>query len=311
MTRNVRLHELLLGIQGLGVDHLVPAPPEAYANSFGPTANDAGDADSGPNGFQNQPVLTSVERTTDGLHVKGVASGKPNTPLTVEFFANDFCNPFDYGEGERPITPTLAVTTGGDGTVPIDVTLPATAGANSHFTAMATGPEGTSEFSACRAVTDPATPGPGPDPGPGDGPPAGPPAPPGPGPGPGPGPNPPLGGPTPQDQANDIAGDAKATSNGNVTLSGTTTGGAATFTGTATVAGSRAVAAATLRVFRVRRTLRPGAYKVTLKPTRKAKRVLRRKKRLRIRLTVAFKPTGSSTTATARRTLTLRVRKRK
>ena len=299
---------VLLGVKGLGFDHLEPAAREVYENAFGPTLPDPGDADSGPNGFQNQPVLNSVERTAEGLHVRGVASGKPNTPLSVEFFANEFCNPFGFGEGERPIAQKLAVTTGADGTISIDVTVPAPAGFNNRLTAMATGPEGTSEFSACATVTDPATPDPDPGPAPpGDSPPPGPPGPPGPG--PGPGPTPPLDGPTAQQQADDIAGDAKTTNTGNVTLTGTTTGGDATFTATTGTAGSRAVAAATLRVFRVKRKLAPGFFRVTLKPTAKAKRILRRKKRLRIRLTVAFKPTGSSTTAIARRTLTLRVRK--
>jgi CSLREA domain-containing protein len=51
----------------------------------GPTPNDAGDADGGPNGLQNFPLLTSL---TTG-EVKGTLDTKPNENVVIELWASD------------------------------------------------------------------------------------------------------------------------------------------------------------------------------------------------------------------------------
>src|ERR671917_293710 len=56
-----------------------------------------------------------------------------------------------------------------------------------------------------------------------------------------------------------------------------------------------------LRAIVATRTLASGAFRITLKPTRRAARVLRRKKRLKVKLTLSFAPTGAAA-ATGTRT---------
>jgi hypothetical protein len=63
---------------GLGID---------LVGTDGPTANDAGDADTGPNGLQNKPVLTSAKNTSVTT-VSGKLNGRPNTSYIIEFFSN-------------------------------------------------------------------------------------------------------------------------------------------------------------------------------------------------------------------------------
>ena len=48
----------------------------------------AGDADAGPNGLQNFPVLTSARATTAGTVVRGLLQGAPSTTFRIELFAS-------------------------------------------------------------------------------------------------------------------------------------------------------------------------------------------------------------------------------
>jgi hypothetical protein len=116
--------------------------------------------------------------------------------------------------------------------------------------------------------------------------------------------------PTAQEQAQQLADGAKPNAGGGLTLSGTTTGGKLTVSATTTVGGGRrAVAASTLRVFGLTRTFAPGAFRVTLKPSAKVSKLVRRSKRLKVRLSITFTPIGGGA-ATATRSVTLRYRKR-
>jgi hypothetical protein len=81
----------------------------------GITANDAGDADTGPNGLQNFPVLTSANSNTAGTTVVGTLNSNANTTYRIEFFGNrpgvaDASN----GEGDRYLG-FVEVTTDGAG----------------------------------------------------------------------------------------------------------------------------------------------------------------------------------------------------
>jgi CSLREA domain-containing protein len=127
---------------GLGID----------LTDDGVTANDPDDADTGPNGLQNFPVLGSA--TSDGEHtvVHGHLSSKPGTTYLLRFWSNGACDPEGHGEAEIPLG-TKSVTTDAGGTVTFSRTLPGLP-AGTPITATATDPKGnSSELSHCREVT--------------------------------------------------------------------------------------------------------------------------------------------------------------
>lgn len=63
-------------------------------NGDGPTPNDpAPDADTGPNNFQNFPVLTSATLTPGSLVVNGTLTSAPLTQYQIELFSNDAADP--------------------------------------------------------------------------------------------------------------------------------------------------------------------------------------------------------------------------
>ena len=126
----------------------------ALSPSDGPTANDLGDGDVGPNGLQNFPALGSV--TSDGVSTRivGELSSSAEGVFHVEFFANESvgCDPSGFGEGERFLGSTM-VTTGVDGLGVFDVTLPVGVTVGATVTSTATDAGGsTSEFSSCVEV---------------------------------------------------------------------------------------------------------------------------------------------------------------
>jgi titin len=124
---------------GLGID----------LGSDGVTPNDPGDADSGPNGLQNFPVLTSAVSSGATLAVSGTLESAPNTTFAVEFFSNSSCDSSGFGEGQSFLG-TVSVTTDAAGRATFQANVPAPSGAG-FVTATATDPAGnTSEFSACR-----------------------------------------------------------------------------------------------------------------------------------------------------------------
>ena len=120
----------------------------------GATPNDPGDADAGPNGFQNFPVLSTLtptiaEAPEGGLRIQGVLHSTPATTYDLDFFSNPACVKFpkDYLEGTKYLGSGV-VTTDGSGTGIVDVTVPIGIAAGEHVSATATDPSGnTSEFS--------------------------------------------------------------------------------------------------------------------------------------------------------------------
>ena len=146
---------------GLGVD----------LRRDGVTANDPGDADRGPNGLQNFPVVTSAALaetpnpwpapTTVGTRVRGTFNSTPNTTFKFRFYANPEPDSSGFGEG-RTYLGMADVTTDAAGNAAFDVTIhagdladvqPAPARPGEYVTATATAPDGsTSEFSNAALV---------------------------------------------------------------------------------------------------------------------------------------------------------------
>jgi uncharacterized repeat protein (TIGR01451 family) len=128
---------------GLGID----------LGADGVTPNDTGDADTGPNGLQNFPVLTSAHVSFRSTTVKGTLNSAASTTYRLDFYASPSCDSPGNGEGATWLGTTTAVTDGaGDLSftyVSRTLTPPRTV-----ITATATDPDGsTSELSGCRTVT--------------------------------------------------------------------------------------------------------------------------------------------------------------
>ena len=119
----------------------------------GVSANDPGDADLGPNNVQNFPVLSPVLVTGSTISIPYMIDSA-NVPYTLEFSFSTLCDASGNGPAGQMQSDPVALTG-----IPVTGTamfqLPAVA-ANGFVTATATGPDGTSEFSACRpyAVVD-------------------------------------------------------------------------------------------------------------------------------------------------------------
>jgi CSLREA domain-containing protein len=127
---------LLSGNGGGGID----------LGTDGPTANDSGDGDSGPNDLQNSPELS--EATFENATVSGTMSSVANASFQLEFFASSGCGV--SSESHRYLG-SGSVTTGATGSgafaVEVDAFL-----AGDGITATATDAAGnTSELSACVA----------------------------------------------------------------------------------------------------------------------------------------------------------------
>ena len=107
--------------------------------------NDAGDTDTGVNGLQNFPVITSVVESSGSVEIVGTLDSLPSADYHLEFFASDKADRTHFGEGQVFLGAT-DVSTNASGSASFDVTFPTTAGP--RVTATATDEGGnTSEFS--------------------------------------------------------------------------------------------------------------------------------------------------------------------
>lgn len=122
-----------------------------------PLPNDGLDVDTGPNGLQNHPVLTSATNSGGLAMVSGVLDSAPNTSYRIEWFGNVSCDTAHNGEGRRFLSGGNYLTDG-SGHVPFNgVMFPIPVG-YPVITATATDPAGnTSEFSPCVTAVGPAT----------------------------------------------------------------------------------------------------------------------------------------------------------
>ncbi len=131
---------------GLGID--LSADTTTPVTGDGVTPNDCGDADSGPHGLQNFPILTAPVFNNDGTVTVGGAFGSlPSTTYTLDFYSNSQADPSDYGEGETYIG-SAQMTTDVGGIASFLWTSTGTVSSGLKITATASDIDGnTSEFS--------------------------------------------------------------------------------------------------------------------------------------------------------------------
>ena len=115
-------------------------------------ANDAGDADTGPNNRMNYPVMTSIVLSGTKLTVNGYLDTVPMKFNNMFFFANAECDPSGFGEGERFLG-SYGVGSGPTGTSAFNrVFTSPLLGGRGFITMSASDPESSSEFSRCLPV---------------------------------------------------------------------------------------------------------------------------------------------------------------
>jgi hypothetical protein len=117
------------------------------------TPNDGGDADNGPNGLQNFPVLTAANGTSGSTTVNGTLNSTPNTQFRIDVFRNPAGTGAAVAEGQNYVG-SVTATTDGSGNASFTLTAPADFSAE-VFTATATNTStrNTSELSAARTAT--------------------------------------------------------------------------------------------------------------------------------------------------------------
>ena len=116
---------------------------------LGVNINDAGDADTGPNGYQNYPLISSVTYGGSNTTIAGTLNSTPSTTFDVDFYSNPACNgrPQEQDEAKTYIG-SIEVTTDGSGNATFNEVLAVVVANGSPITAAATNPSGqTSELS--------------------------------------------------------------------------------------------------------------------------------------------------------------------
>ena len=109
----------------------------------GVTPNDPKDSDTGANGLQNFPVMTSVAPTRGQTTIEGKLNSKPDRTFTIQFFSNPV-----GGEGKKFVG-QKSVTTNSNGNVSFEFQPAQAVPTGQTVTATATNSGGnTSEFSA-------------------------------------------------------------------------------------------------------------------------------------------------------------------
>ena len=100
-------------------------------------ANDSGDGDSGPNNYQNYPVLTSARTDGTQINFAGTLNSTANTSFRIEFFASAAGDASGYGEAERYLG-FVNVTTNGTGNASFNTWLTTAVAAGESISATAT-----------------------------------------------------------------------------------------------------------------------------------------------------------------------------
>lgn len=152
---------LPLSNTGLAIDLLAGDFVTLTITEMGHTLNDAGDGDSGANGYLNFPVISSAieSGSTVTIMFDLDASGSPSDQYRVEFFASDAADSFGYGEGQYFLGSTTVSPGNGQS---VSLTLPSgfsvvgknvSATTTEIDTSTLTGFGSTSEFSSVVVAT--------------------------------------------------------------------------------------------------------------------------------------------------------------
>ncbi len=116
----------------------------------GVDTNDPGDTDSGENGRQNYPVLTT---TPGSLTIDVALDSRPNTQYVIDIYRNATCDRLGHGEGQQYVSTSGIITTDANGRVSLTIPLNNQTSGD-YITATATDADGnTSEFSACAMLS--------------------------------------------------------------------------------------------------------------------------------------------------------------
>jgi hypothetical protein len=91
---------IMLGNGGLGVDLCAAYDPQtgACTDVAAVTANDAGDADTGPNGLQNFPILGAGVEGAATTTLDGGLDSLASATYTIDVYANADCDASGHGE---------------------------------------------------------------------------------------------------------------------------------------------------------------------------------------------------------------------
>ena len=127
----------------------------AEAVAGGVTPNDPRDGDTGPNGLQNFPVITSAVLSNGSTTIRGSLNSTPNRTFTIQFFNSPAPDPSGNGEGKTFLGQTQ-VATNRNGNATFTFVPTRVAPLSTRVTATATAGNGnTSEFSNARIVVRP------------------------------------------------------------------------------------------------------------------------------------------------------------
>lgn len=142
-------------------NHVRLAQNSVYGNSGltfdladdGPTLNDPGDADRGPNHLQNFPVLTATMTHPAGTRVVGYLQSSPAEEFTVDIYAAPACGTDARGESAEWLG-AIDVVTDSTGRARFREAFAETVPPGWYLAASASGGLETSEFSPCLAVSE-------------------------------------------------------------------------------------------------------------------------------------------------------------
>ncbi len=117
----------------------------------GVTPNDAGDTDTGANGLQNFPVISSASSTGSDTTIQASLNSKANTSFTIDFYHSAAADTSGFGEGQIFLGSSTVVTDGAGNATMAATFTPAVA-IGRFITTTASESNSTSEFSGAVVV---------------------------------------------------------------------------------------------------------------------------------------------------------------
>jgi hypothetical protein len=140
-TGNTVFGNSIDGNGGLGID----------LECDGVTPNDPGDGDIGANDRMNFPVISFATTRSGEVTTAATLSTEPSSPLTVDFYSSESCDPSGYGEGKRYLG-SMPVMTDTTGFSSLRAHFAGPVAPGDAITAVTRLEHQTSEFSACHSA---------------------------------------------------------------------------------------------------------------------------------------------------------------